>query len=208
MAVVALNDIFLVVTKGVMNGQACWNTFHYRLNTMTIPAPSTVTAAANLNTALGAANGLYDRLTQCSPDNFTIEQVDIQVISPTRFIKSQHIPAFANGQVGSDAVTSNLMASLTRRGEIANRSNIGGIRVAAPTSALEASTGEWQVGYKVLLDNLADELQESVVFNGGDMIWGPGIFGPYQNPTFKPITNTAFSEVVRVMRRRTKGYGI
>jgi len=207
MAIIALLDVALVVTKGKMNGQACWNTFHYRLDTLT--APITVnTALSNLHAALDGDNQLFDRLCAASPDNFVIEEVDYQVISPARYMKQTLVATHAVGEVGSDAITSNLMASITRRGEEATRNNVGGIRVAAPTTALEAASGEWAVGYKALLSNLADELLQAAVAAGGAQIWGPGLFGPWQNPVFRPIVATAVSEEVRVMRRRTVGRGI
>lgn len=207
MAFLALGDIALVVVKGEMNGQAVWNTFHYRVDTL-VGGITVNNALAGLNTALDQANNLYDALCNASPQNYTIEAVDLQVISPARYMKQTFIPAFDTGTVASTAVTSNLMASITRRGEESAPGNVGGIRVGAPTTAVEAISGTWEPGYVTLLESLADELVQSVVANGGNQIWGPGLFGPWTNPTFKPIVATAVSPEVRVMRRRTVGRGI
>lgn len=202
-----VGDVVLVVVKGQMNGQACWNTFHYQLNTMTAAINDSV-AIDGLHAQLDGANNLFEAICAATPDNYTIPEVVYQVVGVNRYAKRSKVPVNDAGNVGSTATTSNIQAGITRRGDMADRSNVGGIRLPAPTTAVEASSGVWEPAYRVLLDTVADEMLQAQVANLGAQIWNPVLYGPATAPVAKPITNTFYQEQVRVIGRRTVGRGI
>lgn len=202
-----VGDIVLVVTKGNMNGQACWNTFHYRLDVMAAAINDTV-AIDGLHAVLDGANNLFEAICAATPDNFNLPEVVYQVVGGSRYAKKSKAPVNNSGQVGSSATTSNIQAGITRRGDIANRSNVGGIRLPAPTTAVEGSLGVWETAYMVLLSDVAEEMLQAAVANGGDQIWTPVLYGPAHAPTAKTITDTFPQTEIRVIGRRTVGRGI
>lgn len=202
-----VGDVVLVVTKGQMNGQACWNTFHYRLDVMAVQI-NDGPAIDGLHAVLDGANNLFEAMCAATPDNYTIPEVHYQVVSVSRYAKRIKNPVNNAGTVGSAATTSNIQAGITRRGDQALRGYVGGIRLPAPTTAVEQDSGMWDAPYRVLLDTVADEMLQAAVANGGDQVWTPVLFGPPNAPTAKTITDTFYQPEVRVMGRRTVGRGI
>jgi hypothetical protein len=210
MADAEVGQIYLVSAVGLLNGQTTITTFHYEIQSLAGPAVTVGNVSNALNVALDQAGGLMERYTDCLPDNLTIQYNEIQCIWPQRYYQQRYTPDFPNGNVGSDATTSNVMAAITRRGFAARRADIGRILIPAPTTAVEQATGLWAAGYKALLDLLAPQLYQShlLALGGSTANLIPVVYNRGSVVPRTPIYTAYASNVVRVMNRRTVGRGI
>jgi len=203
MANLALLDKVLVTFRGTLLEQRVANTFKY----VVIEAPGVlveqVTAFNALYSAMDAVNKLIqDFLVNC-PDNYALNEVWFQVVSPTRFAAIK-IFADQGGNSGADALTANLAAVVTRRGELANRRNISSLHVPAPTDILFINNGNLTASYQSSMLLLANELTVEYTASGykfSPSIWGESITDPV------PITQAELQPTARVMRRRTLRVG-
>jgi len=209
MAAAVLNQVYLVTLFGRLNNQTVLNTFMYKLSL--VPAAQTVaTAYGVINTALNPIHLLQDKFLAVAPDNYHLVRKYVQCIDPVRYAKGEFAVAL-DGYAGSDANTCNLAAVITRRGEEANRRNVGSLHIPLPDPIGVAEDGEiTDATYKGHLGELATEMLNPLQDGLATWKFDPVLFNIKRGigaPRI-PIVGTAVQTSVRVMRRRTVGLGI
>jgi len=139
------------------------------------------------------------------PENLTVQQVVVQVLTPSRFRKQ--FETLNQGGLGPETAVSNVQASITFTTRLSGRDQQGGMRV--PASPANAEAGNWSAAYQTDLTTLAARLSESFTEPDGDGIYAPCI---YHRTKAAPANRTEiFAFIVqpttRVIRRRTLGVG-
>jgi len=208
MAATAVGDIYLVTIYGRIHGQTTLTTFKYELYDVLAPNPTTDTAALDIFAKWHAVGGMAEKFKAVTPTNWFYEQTWCQRIAPVRIIKTTSVVASGFGLRGSSTTTNN-SATITRRGETASRSAVGGIRI--PIAPTECLAGELAAGIKVDLQSLAVEMLlniTSIDLKFRPVLFTPAKLAPPVPASFHPILFTRLEPTARVMRRRTVGLGI
>lgn len=209
MADIAVNDLTLVTHVGQLCGQRVMSTFAFRCSAVVGGPHDLATVYDALFASLSTpATGLFARYLACCPDNLDAVATWIQKVYPLRYAKRIYAPILTNGTVGTDAVTANIQASITRRGELGTRESVSHLNVPAPTTSVEALVGEWEAGYKVTLNALATALPSQVNVLAGNVSFKPTIINSPQPIPWTDIAEAFIQTEVRTMRRRTVRLGI
>lgn len=199
----------LLTYRGLLNGQTVLNTFWYRL--VVLGTELTVKDLLdNTNDKLNLPFGFRDTYASCLPSNHTIVESWLQVIKPVRLVRQ----SYTDGNTGDllEAFSSNVQASITRRGELATKSAIGAVHIP-----IGGADDQYQVGIltnsalKTNLTSFADKMLDDIeVPDVGGAIWRPIVFNPTNTtyPNGHDVISTGVQSTVRVMRRRTVGLGI
>jgi len=215
MPTVAVGQRILVTLNGLYFGQTTMNTFLYRVSAAT-GAPSDVAFFAALHTKFTAALGLAELYKECVPaSGWLCNDIWYQIVGPTRYRKVVHTWA-GSGNYDFETTACNLQATITRFGDVADRKNIGGIRV--PIATAGSDTGGITDPLKLVLEDLAGEmlLIQSTTTPAVSLIPQVGIPG-YTNdvpPVLRPVsesvdcTSVQVQNTTRVLRRRTLRVGI
>jgi len=209
MASVATGQIYLMSLVGDMDGQECINTFTYRATDASDPTKTVQEVAIGLNAALSIPDGGGKRFDSTYlallPSQYVWVETWIQVVSPTRYVKS----VFAGGGAGTsniDGHWANSAAVITRRGEEANRKNIGSVHICFPSEAA-AVAGKVPAGYKTDMGDFATQMRATQALAGLSVNMVPVLFHKGGTPNYSVIKSTIAQDTVRVMRRRTVGVG-
>jgi len=201
---VSAGDVCLVTLVGDLAGSIILNTSHYAATPVT-GTPSFTAFAIEMTTKLQSANNLVAEFLSCCPPAYTLNEMWIQFISPTRQRKS----VFAIGSPGTfaqDATTANLASVVTRAGATANKHNIGSFHVPYPNKETGASPGSISGALGTQLDLLAALLSATqVLATLGSIV--PVLFFGNVNANASPIVSAFKQTTIRTMRRRTKGIG-
>jgi len=206
MANVNVGDLMTWTLVGRVHGQRTMNTFHYRAR-IASSLPTQAAAAAAFDTFSKAAGGLEARLRGCTSQAFAIEERWFQIIKPARFEKII-ITGSVAGNLDVAQTTQNIQASITRRGEMGNRKNVGGIRVVLGTSDDVVQNGIIEPGQVANLELLAQSMEQTVVTAGAVVTWDPLVSMPANTADYVNISQCFVQTTVRVIRRRTVGLGI
>jgi hypothetical protein len=183
------------------------NTWHYACTINSGPAPDYVAEMAALYAGLNATGRLLKEYAACLSDNIGIDPYWFQVISPDRYVK-QVIGGEITGGLNVDTLVGNTQASITRRGDFANRSNVGAIRIPLPTFPETASDGQITPGHIERLEDLAIEMLNSVSTGSGARTWLPVLYHRNAQVRFSQVTGVEVQHTARVIRRRTLRVGI
>lgn len=206
MAGLNANDILAVTLKGTLFGQTVLSTFHYRVlvgsvETTYIPAAQAFADAFSA----GVDNPTLAMLAAQSPQ-YTLDSIRVQRLFPARetYVDS---PVGLPGTNANACTASNVAATISKRGPLANPHNKGGVHIPG-VSALNATAGVWDAPFLTLLNEVALRMRaiynvplslsqsEMVIFNKG-------------NPNISTtMVATTPQTTVRVSRRRTVGVGI
>lgn len=205
MPIVTAGDVIQVNLNGTLDGQKILNTFFYGASVVS-GIPSTHTFAAAVNSTLGAAGALFSKFLQCCPAAYTLVSVDIQDVAPVRYVKD----TFTNGTGGTstlDASTANLAATITRRGDLAKRTNIGSLHIPYPNLDPGVSGGFVSAAMTSNLNALAAQMVLNFVLAGGVGTIVPVLWKRPLATSVVNITQAIPRETLRTMRRRTVGVG-
>lgn len=164
----------------------------------------------------GVGNGTWiGEMKSCTSQNTTFFRRDTQLIWPTRYrTRTQELNE--QGAVGSPAEAQNVAATLTKRGALGKRSNIGSYHVGGVPST------EYQGGilkpaqidrYESLITNYLDEFQTD---NLTTVEYDPVILNKVKNPITEKyeiigatqVQQWLVQDTLRTMRRRTLRVGI
>jgi len=201
---VSVGDRYLVSFVGSLAGQRILSTFWYT-NSSLVGFPTAdafydeIFAKIDQNTEL---RGFYQGVC---PSNYTMEQVWIQKVDPSRVAKKVYTVSYP-GQLADASQNPNVAATIERRGAVANRHNVGSLHVPGPTTVMYVDGGTWKAAYKTLLDGLGGKMIEALTLGSGSIIepilrYGPGTL------QFTFISTFFSQPTTRVMRRRTVGVG-
>lgn len=203
------NGIYLVTLLGRLCGQRTMTTFQYRVGNALQDATVQDVYVA-LSAHFRKTDGIIDKLKVCCPLNWTLEEQWYQQVAPVRIRKLvEQLKTGAGTQF--NATVPNLSASITRFGEIADRTARGGIRV--PVDAQASENGMLTFAMKGFLTALAQAMLEVVDASLTVGLLVPCIWTPIKMPdkpiaTLHDLYGTAVEPTSRVMRRRTVGLGI
>jgi len=210
---IAVGQRILVTMRGLYFGQLTMNTFLFRVS-VAAADQNDVTFFNALHTKFTGALGLATRLADCTPvDGWLKNNIWYQVVGPTRFRKVER-EWVGPGLLDEPTTSPNLQASISRFGDLANRKNMGAIRVPMPTNA--STAGGINDSYKLLLQDLADEMILLQTAAGTTLYPQVGVPG-YTNtvpPVLRPVTDSVdltscvVQNTTRVIRRRTLRVGV
>lgn len=164
----------------------------------------------------GVGNGTWiGEMKACTSQNTTFFRRDTQLIWPTRYrTRTQELNE--QGAVGSPAEAQNVAATLTKRGALGKRSNIGSYHVGGVPST------EYQGGilkpaqvdrYESLITNFLDDFRSD---NLTTVEYDPAILNKIKNPITEKyeiigatqVQQWLVQDTLRTMRRRTLRVGI
>jgi hypothetical protein len=207
MANVNLNDIYLLTIKSTWHGQTILSTFPYKVTAL--PAgPINVTgsygAVAVAFNAVGAPN--LNNYRASVPPQLTMDELWVQSVQPTRFVK--FISALGTaGTFPQASNTANLAGVIERRGEQANRHNVGSLHVPLANLDPGASAGTISAAFLGAASALASSLQTPMSPAVG-WTMTPCLFSKTLTTAAPVIFSTKVQQTIRTMRRRTVGLGI
>jgi len=200
----AVGDVLLVSVRATAFGQRVINTFHYGIAGMT-GAPTLQAVADALDTKLNEVNGFMAKMKACCPPQWGTDFIWVQRVAPVRAVafKYQHLIL---GSFASSATSANQASVIERRGDLANRKNVGCIHLVYPNLDQDASSGFVSTDLAAALVAFAPFLVNTVSLPGVATLQ-PVLFN---GPTFAdvtPITQSFVQTTIRTMSRRTVGRG-
>lgn len=207
MAALAIGDNVLVTLLGDLHGQTTMSTFGYVVTGLTGDQDDG-TAFGQFRDELCAANKLVDKYFMCVPTEWEPRVMWIQRIRPTRLMK--RVFGYTNvGPVGGfESTTANLAAVVLRRGGLANKKNISTLHVPLATEDAAIVDGEITNEQAVFLAELGVQMKATYITDFSGATFSPSILNGPLASNVTPIIETFVKPEARVMRRRTKGYGI
>lgn len=133
---IANGSILELTLKGKHEGQEVMNVLHYRNTT-----PSTLTdgalAAITVMEQANEAGGLASLWKACLSAQVTELTMRAQWISPSRWAYITTTITGGSGTIAGNAMPVNTAISITRRGEAANRHNVGTLHIpGVPATAI------------------------------------------------------------------------
>lgn len=203
---VAVGDKVLVTAVGILAGQVTMNTFPYRVSSVTGTVDQEA-AAETMITFLKAEGNVLDALQACLPLNWSSVGIWWQVMKPVRYRKIQSAWNIA-GTFEGQANTANVQASVTRVGALANRRNVGGIRIPIATSDDAVLNGLIQTALEGPLDDLCEAMKQTFATTGSVVEYVPQVGTPKGNGSYADVVDVFKQLTARVLRRRTVGLGI
>jgi hypothetical protein len=206
--VAPVGSIYQVTFFMTWCAQVLMNTFHYRLENNT--TGQTINSVCDdMNTAFGAASGLYPTHQAARDGSCNLDRVTIQQIATLRYVPLVYVK-----NVGGDIVppldvsdTPNISASIEKRGVNATRGDVGGIRFPIPGGSAQFADGLLTVGYKVKLTNLANAMQTDLALVSGNNM-KPVIYHRGVTPNYSYVGAAFFQDTVRAIARRVVRRGI
>lgn len=208
MGVPAVGQVYLLTLRGEISNQITLNTFMYQCTNVG-SAATTQEIVADIITDIKSAAKLVPKFLNVMPTDYQLFQEWVQVISPLRLAKQ----TFSDGNFGASGLTANtanVAATIERRGDVADRKNVGSLHLVAPDPASIATNGTITLAaYLTAINTLAAQMLVPIVgaVTGANLV--PVLFNPRApgNPP-RRITATIAQNEIRVMRRRTVRVGI
>ena len=200
MADVVDGDIIQTSFRGLVYGQRMITVLHWRV------APfSTVQELQafyfDFNISLGSGAGsVYQKYVDCLASSYEKGVIRIQKIFPTRMIHMDFNQDPGQGTIAGAALSPGTSGAITKRGEIANRHSIGGVRmpsvpVAWSSSGLLTSPG---IGaYASFANTLNDQITTV-----GAVTLEPIIFNRTAPANSQKTTTLVVQDTIRTMARR------
>jgi len=210
--VAPVGAIFLTTFRMTFCGEQLINTYYHRVEAnaggLTINSLSD-----QMNTVFSAGGGLVATHNALREVACMLDRIDIQMIKPARYVQIPYVKTMPGTHTSTTGIldTPNLAAVITRRGEEANRRNVGSLHIPMPDPIGVATDGEiTDATYKGHLGELATEMLNSLqdgmsTWKFDPVLWNfkRGVGSPRI-----PIVGTAVHPTVRVMRRRAVGRGL
>jgi hypothetical protein len=205
-------SIVEVRVKGTVNAQKVMTVLHYKVGN-----PSALDPAGPEETALfGAlslgATAITDKYRACCSVDYTMDGIDVQFITNTRFVNVFNAIAGA-GTFAGVCDAQNLSAVITKKTELAARNQVGSVHIPG-LSVNSYLAGFTTAALKALMNTLAAALLFTQAPGLGGGTYLPVIFhrgDPHAIPPILPsddLMQAAFpQDTLRVMRRRTIGVG-
>lgn len=170
MAVPAIGDLFLMTMKGKLFQQTIINTFWWNVDALNIANTPTVETLCNQTfTAMGPGTGWTTNYLAMMPSNYTLQQMWMQKIFPTRIMK-EVLQIDLDGTHAQEAQTANLQGSIMRRTEVAAAGNIGGVRIVLPGGATVQLDGLLTGAYKTIMGAFAANMDSLWTLAAGTVL--------------------------------------
>lgn len=201
-----IGDIYQVTFRSTLFNQMILNTFLYRLES-TAGLTSVFSIYNDLDNYVEGAGSLKPTFLAVTPTNMTLNQIWIQRIYNGRVRKSVYGVGLP-GSAGAAANTANQAASIERRGDLANKHNVGRLQVVIPSGSTWQDSGEVTSAGLTALVDLADAMTSTLTGGPGTTIFTPVLARKTGlTYSFDYITVATPQLTVRTMRRRTVGVG-
>lgn len=198
------NALVMVSCEGKLFGQQVINTFAYRKTDPTTN-PDGKQTITDLLAALTGPGTLVQEWANCMSISVVDLVVTGQMIAPARYTKVFAAGVPASGAVGDEALTPNTAVVITRRGELANRRNLGNIHVPGVPFSYQSEGEVTEVAFAQYAE-LAGKMTE-IINLADDQQFTPVIFNREQPSLSPPAVSTIVQRTIRVMDRRTVGRG-
>lgn len=206
MPTVDLNSVVQITVVGNYLGQTTMNTFPHLVTAIPTPNVQQEAAFIAMYNAMKAVGKLFDRLYACCAPNWEQRQVWFQEVRPVRFRKVVITEIKPGVYTDIPGLTANVQGSIERYGELANRHEIGAVRIPLGTDDSCFDDGELTIAQKLALQNLGDQMVLPTTALGVTMRPLVGLGASTYPATF--AVGTITQETVRVIRRRTVRVGI
>lgn len=206
MAYPVLGGSILELTfQGLHDGQQVMTVLHYRYASQS-QLPNGALALESFLETVTANDQLYDLWKDCLSAKVTDMKAKAQWIWSLRYAFMEKITLPRSGSVAGDAYPPNVAVAITRRGEQANRHNIGTIHMpGVPVSFV--TNGLVNPGAEASYATFAQKCLDQVTTPDPVAAFDPIIYtrtGPALSQ--KPV-GYVVQKNSRVMRRRTVGVG-
>ena len=197
--------IMNVTFEGLLFQQQVMTSFHYQLTGATAPLDGGTLIGEMITKINTATTGLYDNWRNCIAADVVNVRQYFQWITPTRYAYTENVPAVAHGAMEEDCLTPNLAYVVTRRGELATRSNISNLHLPGVVNV----GGNGGYVSDPLLSLLTEfgfaACQQLSMSSGATML--PVAFHR-ANSAISAVMTRAYPQLtLREMRRRTVGLG-
>lgn len=205
----APGDLFLVKINGTLLGQRTITTWAVSLLSG-IGADTGQVTQNKIANRLNEGGQLLTLFANCCPQNWVSSSISVQQIFPLPRLVPTVLSTIDEGG-GAVSTVSNVSAAITRKGNVAARFNIGGIRVPlAPADCVGGMLGDL---VQTSLGVLATYMRTNTSDLAGTTTWSWGHIHPLGippavTPVFVLSNTTEVQLTSRVMRRRTVGLGI
>lgn len=202
-----VNSILEVSIVSKLYFQTILNVLHYRVITVSgVPNTLDEQDAFNVDFANVALGGVMDKYKKATMGLQEVVEIRSQFVSPLRFRASKLAVSITGLRGNNDAA--NQAVVITKRGQFANRRNIGSIHIPAPGEG-DIDAGVLAPAYKPILEDLAAELEQNITVTTGAGVYEPVIYSRGPAPdNWQSIDDCLVQDTARVMRRRTVGLGI
>lgn len=201
------NDIVRVTWRGLCFGQRIILTNDYLVIGDINPITTVIEDLANIATviAVGGADDKTTRYMAALPPQYTLTDLRVQKLWPTRSAYWQNTFVGVVGTHASPATVANDSAALTMRTPFSGRKHRGTKHIGPIPDAASAA-GLLTAGYRGIMATLGNMLLESIAPAGAAGFLKPGIYNkPLSSITF--TLNWIIGDQSRVQRRRTVGIG-
>lgn len=197
--------IMSIAFEGLLFGQQTITTMHYQFVAATGPVDGTTAISVARTKVNTAGSGLYPNYTACiSRDVQNLRQY-YQWITPTRYAYVEFVPTSDTGEVDEDCIAPNLAYVLTRRGQLATRSNISNLHL--PGVVASAVDGGYVTeGQRANLGQFGQASVNNIDLAGlGTLI--PVAFHRANSAISAQLFTYYPAFTIRELRRRTVGLG-
>jgi len=201
-----VGDIINITMVGRCNGQTTMTSLHYRLTSvgsLTVHSTWAQAVISKLNTATVGLAQYY--MNACSEQLIAAEWW-VQKIYPTRMVKVSGVSDPSEGVIAEFALPPATSVSLTKRGLVAGRHSIGGVRMPAVPLTWNESGYVSATGL-LLYESLCSQLQAPL---DGVTIGNlqPVIFNRVSPNISVDVMGMSTEDTLRTMKRRVVGRGI
>lgn len=206
MAGLNVGDVVALSYQGLILGQRTINTLHYVVqisstNTSVLPALTSLASAFST----GAVSPTLPLLA-AMPQNWTLTHIRAQRVSPTRSAFVDYADG-RPGQLVTDAESTNVNATITKRTISGTRPGIGSFH--APAIPVDGfAFGLLTAAYKILTETYAIRFINVFIDPVDNTQLQPIVFHKAVPSASFPIVSITVQNTLRVMRRRTVGVGI
>lgn len=205
----AVNDIIQVSFDGDLLGQRILSVLHYAvqsLGTSTNELANLTDLADTIETG-GAGVPIADKYLDAAAQNYTLQRIRTQRVSPARTIYVEAVRA-DTGTIATDADLSNVAASLFKRTGTPGRMGIGRLQFA-PIPKTKLVHGVLDSTYKTTeLKDLADSMVLGITGAAFGTVYVPCLYNPTAaGLKFSQLFEVIVEDTTRTMHRRTLRVG-
>jgi len=188
--------------------QVIMNTFRYQAVGTPNPATDYRTYLDDFFSKIELAGGLQEKYLSTLPTNLTVYKKTVQTYWPIRQRYVSDTMSEAGTSSFITASTANVAASIKRMSDTIGPRGVGRVQIPVPAGAM--IDGHLQPTYMTgELQDLADQMIETIPGLLGDINWVPVLFGVTDDVAHtSEIYATEVEDTVRTMHRRTVRLGI
>lgn len=202
---VPIGGILEVTFEGLLAAQQVMVTHHYRVLEADIVNLDDF-VALEFGPWLEGNNNPFDAFVESISDQVTNLAIYVQAIYPNRYRYVQYVTGISNGDLVGAVLPPNDGYAITKRGDQANRHNIGTMHVPG-VRASDVTDGILSAGLVALANVLATALTLKVDGLAGATELEPVLWNVHSPEDCPVVTQAHVQPTSRVNRRRTVGVG-